>query len=280
MKNFLKSQRFKIIVSVLCLLLAGMLLAAINGSGSTAQSSVLGTVFYPAHYVASKLSEGIDKVFKNATGETEHQKEINELQLQISDLQSQLADYNNIKSQNELYKEFLEIKDENPDYKWKECTVIARDSADVYGSFTLNKGSTAGIKKGDAVIYGKNLIGVVDKVYPTYSVCITILDPDFTCSAYEIVTNETSYVTGTASLAKAGKTKFANLDANSNVSYGSIICTAGIGESFPKGLVIGTVSEKKKKKTDISTYAVVQPGIDISSVSNCFVLTGFSPDGE
>ena len=273
MKNFLKSQRFKIIVSVLCLLLAGMLLAAINGSGSTAQSSVLGTVFYPAHYVASKLSEGIDKVFKNATGETEHQKEINELQLQISDLQSQLADYNNIKSQNELYKEFLEIKDENPDYKWKECTVIARDSADVYGSFTLNKGSTAGIKKGDAVIYGKNLIGVVDKVYPTYSVCITILDPDFTCSAYEIVTNETS-------LAKSGKTKFANLDANSNVSYGSIICTAGIGESFPKGLVIGTVSETKDEKTDISTYAVVQPGIDISSVSNCFVLTGFSPDGE
>ena len=38
--------------------------------------------------------------------------------------------------------------------------------------------------------------------------------------------------------------------------------------------------ETKDEKTDISTYAVVQPGIDISSVSNCFVLTGFSPDGE
>ncbi|MBS6628024.1 MAG: rod shape-determining protein MreC [Clostridiales bacterium] len=280
MKNIFKSTRFKIVLSAAALLLAGMLLAAVNGSGATAQSSVLGTIFYPAHYVASKLSEGLDHVFKNASGESRYEEEMNSLRLQISQLQSQLADYNDIKNENELYKEFLDIKEENPDYTFTECTVTARDSADVYGSFTLDKGSASGIEKGDAVLYGQQLIGVVDKVYPTYSVCITILDPDFSCSAYEIVSGETSYVTGDSGLAADGTTKFANLAADSSVAYGSVICTAGIGGSFPRGLVIGTVTETKEEEVNISTYAVVQPGVDISSVSSCFVLTGFSPDGE
>ena len=82
----------------------------------------------------------------------------------------------------------------------------------------IAKGTLNGVKDGAAVLYGKYLIGVIKKAYPTYSVVNTILDPDFSVSAYDISTNELSFVSGDASLAKQGVCKFENLSSSSKIS--------------------------------------------------------------
>ncbi|MBQ9531676.1 MAG: rod shape-determining protein MreC [Eubacterium sp.] len=275
MKDIFKSSRFKLITSIIALLLVGALISAANGHGETAQSAVIGTVFAPCHYVAQKISNTFDRISKNASGNAAYEKEIAQLNDEIGELRSQLADYQNLKNQNELYKEFLELKEENKDFKFEEVSVTGRDSADIYKSFTISKGFLSGIKDGDAVLYGKYIVGVIDKAYPDYSVVKTVLDPDFNVSAYEILSNEISYVTGNARLAKEGKCKMANLNSSTDISYGSIICTAGISTSVPKGLIIGTVDEIADETTDISSYAVISPGTDIDDITTCFVLTDF-----
>lgn len=276
MKNILKNRAFKVIVSVISLLALGCVIAALGGRSETVQSTVVGTVFAPCHYVAQKISNGVDKIFGEVSGNSAYEKEIESLRNQIGELQAELVDYENLKNQNEIYKEFLELKEENKDYQFVEATVIARDSADVFQSFSISKGLANGVKKGDAVLYGKYLVGIIDKVYPDYSVVKTVLDSDFNASAYEIVTNEISYVTGTPALAKDGKCKMANLSSSTEIAYGSIICTAGIGSTIPKGLIIGTVDEIADEATDISSYAVISTGADISEISSCFVLTGYN----
>lgn len=275
MKNLFKNRAFKVITAVIGLLLVGALIAAANGHGETAQSTVVGTVFTPCHYVAQKVSNSIDKVAGNVRGNAEYEKEISKLKAEIGDLQAQLVDYENLKNQNELYKDFLNLKEENPDYEFTEASVIGRDSADIFGSFTISKGTMNGIAVGDAVLYGKYIVGIIDKAYPDYSVVKTVLDDDFNVSAYEIVTNEISYVTGTAKLAKDGKCKMANLDSSTNISYGSIICTAGISGTVPKGLIVGTVDELTDEATDISSYAVITPGVDVNEISSCIILTNY-----
>lgn len=275
MKTLFKNRVFKIITGVIVMLMLGALIAAAGGHGETAQSTIVGTIFAPCHFVAQKISSGIDKTFGNVSGNAEYEKEITRLKSEIGDLQAQLVDYENLKNQNELYKEFLNLKEENPQYEFTEASVIGRDSADIYGSFTISKGTMNSVAVGDAVLYGKYLVGVIDKAYPNYSVVKTILDDDFNISAYEIVTNEISYVTGTARLAKNGKCKMANLDSSTNISYGSIICTAGISSTVPKGLIVGTVDEIADEMTDISSYAVITPGVDINELSSCIVLTSY-----
>lgn len=276
MRSILKNRVFKIIACVIGLVALGAVLASVAGHGETAQSTVVGTIFAPCHYVAQKISNGIDNVFGELSGNAAYEKEIESLRNQIGELQAELVDYENLKSQNEIYKEFLELKEENKDYQFVEATVIARDSADVFQSFSISKGLASGVKQGDAVLYGKYLVGIVDKVYPDYSVVKTVLDSDFNTSAYEIVTNEISYVTGTPALAKNGKCKMANLSSSTEIAYGSIICTAGIGSTMPKGLIIGTVDEIADEATDISSYAVISTGADISDITSCFVLTGYN----
>ncbi len=275
MKELFKSRRFKLITGIIALLLVGALVCAANGRGETAQSGIIGTIFTPANWVATKISDGISYVFGEATGNADYLKRIDDLEKQVGSLQDQLADYKNLQKQNELYKDALGLKEEHPDYKFIEATVTSRDAADIFGSYTINKGSTSGIKKGDAIVYGNYIVGIIDKVYPTYSVVKTILDPSFSVSAYEIVSGEISYVSGDAKLAKDGKCKLANLDSTTAVTYGSIICTAGISGNIPEGLIIGTTTEIDDELTSVASYAVIEPGVDVNNISKCLVLTGY-----
>ena len=260
---------------ITALLLTGALLAGIAGRGETAQSAVVGTILAPLNYVSRQISNIIDKAFGNLSPDAEYEKALREKNEEISDMRARLADYEDLKKQNELYREFLELKEEHSEYKFAEASVIARDSADIYKSFTINKGAASGIEVGDAVLYKKSFIGIIDKVYPDYSIVKTFLDPSFNVSAYEIISGEISYVTGSPSLAVNGKCKMANLSTSTEVSYGSIICTAGIGGKVPKGLVIGTVDEVTEEQTDISLYAQITPEVDIDELTECFVITDF-----
>lgn len=280
MKQLFKSRRLKVIAGVIALLLVGALICAANGRGETAQSGIIGTVFTPANWLATKISNGITYIFGEATGNAEYLDRINELENQVGSLQDQLADYENLQKQNQLYKDALELKEENPDYTFVEAKAVSRDAADIFGSYTINKGTTSGISDGDAVLYGNYIVGIIDRAYPTYSVVKTILDPDFSVSAYEIVSGEISYVTGRAELAPDGKCTMANLDSSTSVTYGSIIATAGISGNIPEGLIIGTVEEIEEDNASIASYAVIKPGVDVNNISNCLVLTGYESEAQ
>ena len=280
MKNLFKSRRFKLISGIIALLLAGALICAANGNGETAQSSVIGIIFTPANWAASKISSGISYVFGEASGHSDYLKKIDELEKQVGSLQNQLRDYENLQKQNALYKDALGLKEENPEFNFVEANAISRDAADIFGSYTIDKGSLSGIQEGNAVLHGNYIVGIISKAYPSYSVVKTILDPDFSVSAYEIVSGEISYVTGDAALAADGKCKMANLASTASVTYGSIISTAGISGNIPKGLIIGTVEEINEETTSIAHYAVIKPGIDVNNISNCLVLTDSESGAE
>ncbi len=275
MKSLFKNGRYKLIAAIIALLLAGALLAGITGRSETVQSSVVGTVFSPLHFVAQKISNGFDSAFGNVKPNAAYEKKISEIEEENGELKAKLADYEDMKKQNDMYKEALELKEENGAYEFVEASVIARDGADIYKSFSLSKGSVNGVKAGNAVIYKKNLVGIVDKVYPDYCVVKTILDPKFNVSAYEIISGEISYVTGNARLAREEKCKMSNLSSSTRVAYGSIICSAGIGDKVPKGLVIGTVDEVTDETTDISSYARIVPEVSVDELSQCFIVTNY-----
>ena len=280
MKELFKSRHFKVIAAVIALLLAGALICAANGRGETAQSGIIGTIFTPANWLASKISDGITYVFGEATGNEEYLERIDELENRVGSLQDQLADYENLKKQNELYKEALDLKEDNPDFTFVEAKATSRDAADIFGSYTINRGTASGISAGDAVLYGSYIVGVIDRAYPTYSVVKTILDPDFSVSAYEIVSGEISYVTGRAEQAAEGRCIMANLDDSTDVTYGSIIATAGISGRIPEGLIIGTVEEIEEDTASIASYVVIEPGVDVNDISECLVLTGYESEAQ
>ena len=52
MKHLFNNRVVKTVCTIVALLVLGIFIAAVNGHGETAQSTVVGTVFQPCHYVA------------------------------------------------------------------------------------------------------------------------------------------------------------------------------------------------------------------------------------
>ena len=273
---FHKKKKFKVIAVIAVLLIVGMMISAISGSSFSPESTVVGTVFYPAQRLASAISSKIVAMRDNVSGKQSYEDEIDALKLQVADLQEQLVDYENMKRENDYYKDFLEVKEENPDFKLVHGAIIARDSESLYSSFTIGVGSAQGIKVNDCVIYGRYLVGLVVRVYPTSAVIKTILDPDISVSSYEARTGENSYTSNDLTLAKQGKLMMANLSKTTEISTGGVVCSSGIGGIYPKDLILGTVENVQESGKDVSFVAVVVPGVKISELTDIFVITDFN----
>ncbi len=277
--NFFKSVTFKVICAIAGLLLVGMIIAALFDTSASAQSSILGAVFYPAEKLSSVLSEKICHLKDNVSGKSSYREQINELNLEIADLQKKLVDYDNMKRENEYYQDFLEVKEEHTDFKMEKADIIARDSEYPYSSFTIGVGSKDSVRVNDCVIYGKYLVGVVTKVYLTTSVVKTITDPSVSVSVYEASTGEISFTGSTAKLAKDGKLMMKNLKKNTQITQNGIICTSGIGGVYPKDLILGTVDSVGPSSEDVSYVAQITPSVDSEELTNVFVVTNFAGKG-
>lgn len=275
MSNFFKGTTFKVLTAVLLILVAATVFAAVSDSASSPVTRAVSVITAPLQRAASYLSSKADSFTGGFVSSDSYRKKVEELEAQVAQYRAELVDYENTKKQLESYEQFLDVREQNPDYEWVYCAVIGRDSADIFSSFTLNKGSSDGIKVNDAVIYSTYLVGVVTEVNPTSCVVRTVTDPSVNIAAYEIRTGEMGYVSSSAEQSVSGKCSLSGLDKNSAVSKGGIVCTSGTGGIFPRDLIIGTVETVEQSKTDISANALLEPAVDSKDISNCFVITSF-----
>lgn len=278
MIRFLKSSAFKIFAIVAAALLAGSVFALASRSGSSPLTSVTSFIFSPVSRAASFVASEFANLPISFRSSSALAKEIEGLENEIDRLTRQLVDYEQAKSKNEFYQEFLEIKEEHSDYVFAEAAIIGRDSANHLGSFTLNKGSTSDISVNDPVIYGDYLVGIVSSVTPTRCTVSTILNPDVNVSAYEVRTRDLGFVTATVALAQEGHCHMPGLSASTAITAGGIVCTSGVGGIYPRDLVIGTVVDIVDGTVDISASAVIEPGVDFGEITDVFIITDF--DGQ
>ncbi len=275
MKDFFKSARFKVIAAILAILLIFVIVSAVSGASSPA-SSVLGVLLSPVQKAAAWISGELHAPTGDAAA---YQSQIDTLEKQVEELRGQLADYEKFKQENEQYKLYLELKKENPDFAFEDAQIISRDTADSFGSFTISKGSLDGVAVNDPVISGKYLVGRVFEVGPTYAKVRTILAPDVNVSAYEVRTRESGVVSGSVELADKNMCRMSYLNRDTSITSGSLVCTSSVGGTYPRGLIIGTVSQVRNDSHDISAYAIITAGADIMNLKDVFVITDFRGQG-
>ncbi len=275
MNNFFKSTTFKVLVAVIAVLLCASVLATVVSSRTSPLTNAVGIITTPLQNVASYFSAKFDDFSGGFVSSKSYKDRVAELEKQVADYQSQLVDYENTKKKLESYEEFLEVREKHPDFTWTYATVIGRDSADIFGSFTLDRGTTDDVKVNDAVISGEYLIGVVTEVSATSCVVRSVFDPSVNVSAYEIRTGELGYISATYELSVDERCRLTGLDTKTAISEGGIVCTAGTGGIFPKDLIIGTVTEVKQSETDLSAYAIVEPVVNSKEIHDCFIITAY-----
>ena len=252
-----------------------ILYSAGTGGNSDLISSICGVITTPIQRVSAMISAG----FGSFSGEFEDIDAIraeNELlKKKVREMNRKTVDYEELKTENERYRKLLGLKEENENYQFLASTVIARDAADYYGAFTLDRGSADGVSLFDPVITEDGLVGYISALGVTSSKVTTILSPGLEVGAVDKETRDGGTLFGELSAAKSGETRLNYLARDCEVTAGDIVVTSGFGSIFPRDVIIGEVKEILAESENISLYAVITPAADIKGCTDVFIITEF-----
>lgn len=278
MRFFLRSRQFKVILAVFLAIVILTASFAIIGKRMSPQTDLASTITAPFRTFFSNVSGVIDDFFESYNDGSELSLKNTELQAEINALREQLADYEEAIQQNEYYKNYLGIKETHSDFAFTDAVLIARDSDDPFGGFTINKGSSSNISKYDPVITDAGIVGYVTEVGLTSCKVTTILSPEITLGALDNRTNDSGIITGTLNFAQNGLCRFQNLARSCTVAVGDYVTTSGEG-IFPEGLLIGSVNNIGVDESNNSIYAEVKPFANIAELRSVMVITDFEGQG-
>ena len=279
MRFFFRSRQFKIIATVFGVVAAIIVVFAVLGSHMAPQTDLASTIAQPFRSAFTVLSDAVSNLFSAYKEGNEIMLENTELKAEIEELRGQIADYNDVIAQNEFYKEYLGIKEANPDFELTPATLISRDNDDPYGSFVINRGSLAGIKKHDPVICESGLVGFIGEVGLTSCKVTTILSPRLKVGALDNRTGDSGVITGDITLSQKGLCKMNNLIRSGKIAVGDYVVSSGEG-IFPAGLLIGEISAIGNAAYTGTLYASVTPFTDISSLRSVMAITYFPGQGS
>lgn len=273
MKEFFKSTKIKIFLSVL------LVLIMLSVFTRNVQNNVVSTTVNAVTYGLSKVTAAAveDKSEKSY----DELKEENELLSQANrELRAKLIDYHSVKEENTRLWKFYGLKKQNEDFSLIPATVLRRDSNDEFGSFTIDKGTSSDISTGDPVIGENGLVGWISEADVYTAKVVTVLSPQTSIGAVDKATGDTGIITGSSKYADDNRTMFSKLDSDNKIEEGDIISSSGSAGIYPKGLVLGEVKKIGYDTYDTSHYAVIEPYDDISKIVDVAVISDYEGQGE
>jgi len=261
----------------LLLILAGIL-AYMGSTGQliSVSQNIIGTVTTPFQ----KLNTGIGNVISGISQKTSDVDDIiaeNErLKEELKEMRLKVRKYNRLEQENKAYKELLGIQDTIREYTTQNATVIGRDGTESFYSFTIDKGSSDGIKVNDVVFSRDGIVGVVIDTGIGFSKVSTILSPAVSAGCFVGTDLDIAVLSGNYDLSDGEYCLAQYLPKNTTATEGDIVTTSGLGMVFPPDFLIGTVESVDIDQSGNYMTARVKPAADIRNVKIVFVITDYN----
>jgi rod shape-determining protein MreC len=278
MKEFVQSRKFKVIICIFALLAGFMVYAAVNaGAGrSSLPERVLSAITAPFSRAATGISSFVETNVDTLVNAGRYRRENEELRQQLSELRRELVSIDELLTDNELLRDMLQISRENPDFEWTPSTaaIRSRNANDVFGGFTINRGSNDGIRQHDLVVTGIGVVGIVREVAPYHARVSTIFSSETNIGVVAVRGNATGVLMNDIATARDGLVRISYIEEDADIREGDVIITRGSG-MFPPNQLVGEVVRVYDAPDGMSRHALVQPSEDIFRLTHVLVITGF-----
>jgi rod shape-determining protein MreC len=181
---------------------------------------------------------------------------------------------------NEQFRKLLDIQQENPglgDYDLVTGRVIERSPTVWFSDVTIDKGSSSGVERNDAVINGDGLVGRITDVTAGTAQVQLITDHDNAVSAQVLPSGPTGIVEPDVGDPENLLLDF--IDSNETIQENQTLATAGwrngqISSAYPPGIPIGRVTSADAGEQQQFQRIHVQPFADLRELEYLQVLTG------
>jgi rod shape-determining protein MreC len=263
-------KRFRLfITAVLFLFLALVLLALYvrEDRQTSLVEKVLMQVAFPFQQGAQKTflwfkEVGEDYVFLSGV-----QQENRDLRKIIDRLKEENNRLRESLQTDERLKKLSSFRSQFP-YPSQLAQIYARGASSWFKTVLINKGEGNGIAKDMAVATSEGVVGRVIEVSPGTAKVLLIIDPN---SAVDVVIQR-SRVQGIMEGKVDEVCILKYVQKNEDVQVGDIVVASGLGGVFPKGLLVGTVSQVDRMRPGIFQYIEVSPSVDLSKLEEVLVL--------
>lgn len=275
MPKFFKSRFFIIALLFAIVLVTVPTVLSIMGQGDYVRS-MLGTVATPFRYVFTSVAEGIDG-FISYFGEFDRINAENRiLKDKIAELENKISATDAVIEENRWLYGYLGLKREHIDYEFEGARVIGREGGNYMTVFTLNRGSMHDIKPNMPVVTEDGIVGYVSEVGMNWCKVVTILETASSVGAYVERSGELGLVEGVYELKNNGICKMSYMPSDADIRVGDIILSSGIGSFYPRGLVIGKVTELVPDEYSRTIEASIEPAADLSDIRNVMIIKSFT----
>lgn len=122
--------------------------------------------------------------------------------------------------------------------RWLPARVIATENNRLRQRFTVDRGASHGVFKGQTVIAGGGLVGQVLRVGPWSSEIILLADPEHAVPVQIARTGQRTLALGTG---RAGELTLPLLPLQTDIGEGDLLVTSGLGGVFPAGYPVARV---------------------------------------
>lgn len=257
-----------------------MTYVAVTNGAETIPEQIVNTVTYPFVTAANAISDGVGGFIDKLVNADAYKQQNDELRAQLTELYKQTMDSDRLREENERLREMLGLKEQHEDYVFSEpCNVISRNANDIYGGFTIDRGTNDGLSLNDPVITSVGLIGRVTSLAPNYARVTTILSPQVNVGVFDMRSKATGVIENDLATAEQGLCLMSGILKDADICEGDIIFTSGKSGLFPSDLLVGTVIEVYDDPNGLSKHALIEPAENVFSVTSAFAVVDFDGKG-
>lgn len=291
MKNSRKRNRYKkqqyipskyILMGITFVCICTIFLSLVANISGGPLNSVAGYVFTP-------MQRGINSVGSWVTSKTNDlqtlrdvQKENKKLKKKVYSLRTQLNTIKLEKYELENYRKLLDLDAKYPAYDKIAASVVAKDSSNWFSTFTINRGSKDGIKKGMNVIADGGLVGIISDVGRNYSTVRTVINDLSNVSGMITNTYDNINVSGSIKdMDKNGVITFSELrDSDNKVKNGDSVVTSYVSDQYQQGILIGYIDKVEKDSNNLTKSGTITPAVDFEHIENVLVIKNLKQTGD
>lgn len=272
-------KRPMIIALIAAVTLLTVVLLTNGGSVAEWAENGFATVLTPIEGTAAKASNAIVGFFKNLFNTTDADKEVARLREELAFQEQIKTENEELRKQNERLAKLLGYADSLGEYELKTGSVIAKSTGIWFRTLTLNIGRADGVDVDMAVISSAGLVGRVTDVGYDWCKVTSIIDSASTVPVLVERTRDNCMARGLleSSGGKALLELYYMPSDRTNLAPGDIVITSGIDGIYPKGILIGTVTEVL---TEGDVSAFIAPATDFEHIELATVILGERTGGK
>ncbi len=269
MKKF--SKKHIIIFACITVLILSVSVISFK-TGNNAVSNVIGTVISPLQSGAAAVVRGTKNFAVNIVSSGKNARENEELRTEIASLNDQLRMVEGYKTENEKLRELLGLSESHSEFESTAANVIGRSIDELHSTITIDKGKRHNIKKNAVVFTAEGLVGRVSEVGYNFAKVQTIFDAESAVSAICLRSGDMGVVEGISSSA-SGICTMNYIDKSAKTVVGDMIETSAAGGIFPKGILIGKITQIKEDSRALTLSATIETGVNLSGLDTVLVTT-------